>query len=195
MPAPTPRGARASLSSSDLTRTVSDTSSAVPSRRQSQDTEGSAGMAVAAAPLPSAKQRPDGRTSVPSLAPGSRAPAQAAAGAEQSGPEGNAPLPSARRGSAVGRSKAALPTARKSVQGDSDAPLPSARRGTRDVSSSAAQGDATAPLPSARRGTRDAPNSLPLSSARRSTRDESGQPAYTPRQSTDLSGKSGGRWM
>ena len=174
-PALTARGPQASLSSSDLGR--GDTSTALPSlRRHSQDTEGNT-MAVAAAPLPSARHRPEGRNSVPSLALPKHTPAHAAAG-----PEGNGHLPSARRASATPHSKAAVP---------------SARRGTRDASSKdGASADSSAPLPSARRGTRDAPStSMPLPSARRFTRDEAGQPMYTPRQSSDLSSKSGGRWM
>ncbi len=190
LPASNPR---ASLSSSDLGR--ADSSSAVPSRRQSQDAEPDNSMAVAAAPMPSDRQRPDSRNSVPNLSLGRRAPAQAAAGADGNGPEGNVPLPSARRGPAPSKSTAALPTAKRLVQNDLGAPLPSARRGLREVGSSGAQAAAVAPLPSARRGTRDAPSSIPLPSARRFTKDESGQPMYTPRQSSDLSSKSGGRWM
>ncbi len=190
LPAPTPR---ASLSSSDLSR--ADSSSAVPSRRQSQDTEADTSMAVAAAPLPSARQRPDSRNSVPRLSLGRQAPAQAAAGADGNGPEGSVLLPSARRGPAASKSTSALPGAKRSVQNDAGAPLPSARRGLREVGSSGAQAAAVAPLPSARRGTRDASSSIPLPSARRFTKDESAQPTYTPRQSSDLSSKSGGRWM
>ena len=190
LPAPTPR---ASLSSSDLGR--ADSSSAVPSRMHSQDTEADISMAVAAAPLPSARQRPDSRNSVPKLSLGRQAPAQAAARADDNGPEGNVALPPARRGPAPSKSTSALPGAKRSVQNDLGAPLPSARRGVREVGSSGAQAAAIAPLPSARRGTRDAPSSIPLPSARRFTKDEPSQPTYTPRQSSDLSSKSGGRWM
>ncbi len=190
-PSLTARGPRTSLSSSDL-------GAALPSSRgQSQDGADDS-MAVAVAPLPSARSRPQSQNSVPSLALGRRAPAQAAAGADASGPEGDVvSLPSARRATAVPKSIIALPSARRGgmVQSDLGAPLPSARRGTRDVSSNAAQADANAPLPSARRGTKDAPSSIPLPSARRFTRDDAGPPMYTPRQSSDLSSKSGGRWM
>ena len=179
-PSLTARGPRASLSSSDLSR--GESSSAAPSRTHSQGEESDS--SAAAAPMASATQQPGVRSSVPALALGRRATAQAAAGAQ-----GSTALPSARKAAAVPRSKASLPSAQRS-QGDLGLPLPSARRGKGD-----AQADAGAPLPSARRATRDAPSSIPLASARRLTRDEAGQPSYTPRQSTDLSSKSGGRWM
>ena len=71
--------------------------------------------------------------------------------------------------------------------------LPSARRGTRDAAG--AQSDANGALASARRGTKDAPSGIPLPSAQRGTKDPAAQPMFTPRQSTDLGSKAGGRWM
>ena len=176
------RGPRASLSSSDLGR--GGFTSAAPSPVPIQDGESDSS---AAAPMAAAKQRPDSRNSL-----GRKASAKAAAGAEGSATEGNAPLPSARRASALPKSKATVAAVRRSGQGASSAPLPSARRGTKDAGNIA---DTGAAFPTARRGTKDATSSIPLPSARRSTRDGASQPSYTPRQSVDLSSKSGGRWM